>query len=211
MTLTQDSPLAALSSERASGIVRQRVHDLRNYMNGLDLQAQLLVELVEDKEAQEIVHNMRRQIQELETSIKWLSVQFSPPSLAQVAAWDLIQLWQQQVNLLLNAQRQATWNIRLQQQSLEVDLRAVVAALRELVIETWKRSQGKPLQIEVGMEGNSIAIEVRGPEGNLPQVAGPFSDIARVLEGSGGKLELLPAKGGGALWMARLCFEAATT
>ena len=210
MTFTQTGPLAALSQERASGIVRQRVHDLRNYMNGLDLQAQLLAELVEDHEAQEIVNNMRRQIQELETSIKWLSIQFSPPALSQVAALDLMQLWQQQANLLLTAQRQVTWDIRLQQQALEVDLRAVVAALRELVIETWKRSQGKPLQVDVGTEGAMMVIEVRVPEGNPPPAAGPFNDIARVLEGSGVKLELTPS-GGGTMWVARLYFECATS
>jgi len=206
MTITQTGPLAALSQERASGIVRQRVHDLRNYMNGLDLQAQLLAELVEDNEAQDIVQNMRRQIQELETSIKWLSIQFSPPALAQIAAWDLIQLWQQQVNLLVTSQRQVGWDIRLQQQGLEVDLRAVVAALRELVIEIWKRAQGKPLQVVVGTEGPMMVIELKVSEGNPPPAAASFTDIARVLEGSGGKLEFTPS-GGGSMWVARLYFE----
>ena len=195
--------------ERARLIVRQRVHDFRNSLNGLNLYAQLLGEMSEDPDNRQIVTNMQTQLQELETSIKWLSLQFADPSVSVIAAYDLIMLWQQQLKGMQSPQREIAWSIRLKTEAIATDLRAVSMALRELSIEAWKRSPGCKLQAEAAAEDGHLCLTLTVLGGAPLAVDGAIVDIGRLLEDCGASFEV-NTTAGGSTWNAKATFPLAS-
>lgn len=64
---------------KLAAFVRQHTHDVRNHLNGLDLEAALLSELVTDAEAADSVQRMRCQVRKLAADLRTLSARFADP------------------------------------------------------------------------------------------------------------------------------------
>jgi len=73
-------------------IIHQHVHDVRNSINSLDLQAELLEELGTDPEVAATLKAMRAEFTQLETTVKELQSKFSEPQPSTLTADDLTQL-----------------------------------------------------------------------------------------------------------------------
>ena len=78
-------------------IIHQHVHDVRNSINSLDLQAVLLVELGTDPEVAETLQGMRAEFTQLEATVKALQSKFSEPQPNTLTADDLTQLRKPQI------------------------------------------------------------------------------------------------------------------
>ncbi len=63
-----------------AAFVRQHTHDVRNHLNGLDLEAALLSELVNETEAVDSVKRMRAQVRKLASDLRTLSARFAEPT-----------------------------------------------------------------------------------------------------------------------------------
>lgn len=73
-------------------IIHQHVHDVRNSINSLDLQAELLEELGTDPEVAATLKGMRAEFTQLEATVKELQSKFSEPQPSTLTADDLTQL-----------------------------------------------------------------------------------------------------------------------
>ena len=82
---------------RIQKIIRQHVHDVRNSINNLDLQAVLLEDLGTDPEAAATLKGMRAEFTQLEAVVKALQSQFVGPQPGTTTAEDSMQLREPQI------------------------------------------------------------------------------------------------------------------
>lgn len=119
---------------RVAGFVRQLTHDVRNHLNGLDLETALLNELVTDGEAKESVDRLRRLIRQTASELRTLSGKFAQPSFAvgEVAAKELFLIWQDQATGLDPAPK-IEWHESVGNARVKTDIDAIARALREVL------------------------------------------------------------------------------
>ncbi|MEO7318101.1 MAG: hypothetical protein ABIZ56_03825, partial [Chthoniobacteraceae bacterium] len=81
-----------------SAFVRQHTHDVRNSLNGLDLETALLHELVVEGEGRDCVERVRKQVRALGLQLRSLSAMLQEPKpfAAPLAARDLFLIWKEQ-------------------------------------------------------------------------------------------------------------------
>src|SRR5207244_1762579 len=87
----------AQEQTRIERIIRKHVHDVRNHINSLDLEAVLLGEIVSDPEVTSTLLRMRSQLRELEAGVKDLVFRFADPEPADLTEADLLHFWKEQV------------------------------------------------------------------------------------------------------------------
>jgi len=119
---------------RVAAFVRQHTHDVRNDLNSLDLESSLLADIVTDEEAKESIARMRRQIRQCAGKLKALSAKFGEvrPAPTPISASDLFEIWREQAGNL-NEPLKLTWESKLGDESLSVDVAMVALALHELL------------------------------------------------------------------------------
>lgn len=186
-------------------IVRRHAHDVRNHLNGLELNATLLGELVEDPDAADTVAQMRRILTQLEENIKSLLIRFDEPRPVMVAAGDLLQLWKMQVRRFEGPEQQLQWPESQVTQSLEVDAKAVVSVLCELTLAAWKRGNGQPLQAGLTVADEEVTVSLSEPGQRLPFPQDLASATGRFIGLHGGRMESGPDESGQA-WVTSLTF-----
>ena len=144
-----------------AGFIRQHTHDIRNHLNGLDLEAALLAETVTDSESAEGLARMRRQIHGLAEELRALSAKFSgdPANRAPIAARELFLIWQDQAALLgLDA---VAWSTALGEEKVSVDVAAVSEVFKELLVNARQFTGPSGLAATAIRRGGRIAFELR--------------------------------------------------
>jgi len=81
-------------------IIHQHVHDVRNSINNLDLQAVLLEDIGTDPEVAETLKGMRAEFTQLEATVKLLQSKFAAPQSSMLKADDSTQLKSAQIDLV---------------------------------------------------------------------------------------------------------------
>src|SRR5687767_3011033 len=83
---------------RVTAFVRQHTHDVRNHLNGIDLEAALLRELITDPEALEGVARLRQQVRDTAAGLRALSNRLADPvpRPSAISATELFEIWQEQ-------------------------------------------------------------------------------------------------------------------
>lgn len=134
---------------RVAGFVRQLTHDVRNHLNGLDLETALLNELVTDGEAKESVDRLRRLIRQTASELRTLSAKFAQPSFAvgEVAAKELFLIWQDQATGLEPAPK-IEWHESVGNARVKTDIDVVARALREVLANAATFSGDAPIKAE---------------------------------------------------------------
>ncbi len=116
-----------------AAFIRQHTHDVRNHLNGMDLEAALLAELVSDPEAAESVSRVRGQIRNLAASLRALSTRLAEPQPQRgpIAAAELFSIWQEQAAPL---GLEIAWSTELGSEQVNVDATAIAGVLHELLV-----------------------------------------------------------------------------
>ena len=188
-----------------TAFVRQHTHDLRNELNGLDLEAALVAEIVTDAEAREGVARMRAQIRKVAGDLRALSAKFadSVPNLVPLPTRELFLIWQDQLGELTD-RPDVEWTSELGEEVVNVDPAAVAAALRELLANAHFFSKGARLRGRAWSAEGKVTFEFREPKttsvdpvrwGSNPFVStrrGGYGlglcTVVRAIESSGGKI-----------------------
>lgn len=147
-----------------AGFVRQHAHDVRNHLNGLDLEAALLTDIVTDPEAAESISRLRAQIRETANSLRALSGRFAPPqpSRGSIAAGDLFLIWQDEANRLgLEA---TGWKQTVGEERVNVDAGALAQVFAELLANAQRFGSGARLVALATMAGGRASYELREPD-----------------------------------------------
>ena len=171
-----------LSLPQIAQFIRQHTHDLRNELNGLDLEATLLADLVPDGEAGESVGRIRAHIRRFAADMHRLAAKFtdSKPSLALYAARELFLIWQDQPAALDPAPI-VRWTEALGAEQVNVDATELAGVFRELLANAQHFGTGAPLFAAARVEDRQIVFELREPKDAAVETAGwgsaPFASM----------------------------------
>ncbi len=200
----QPSPSTTAHDPQITALVRRHAHDVRNYINSLDLEASLLAELVTDAEAVATVRRMRSQLSQLEATVRALSVKFTEPRPVALTAADLLQMWRHQVDAMQDASQPVEWSAPVEPKALMIDPGIIVTVLRELVTGARKRSSSRGLSAGVSTSAGTVTAEVTEPA-QAVFAADEMEELRRVVANNGGSLEQDRDQITGA-WSTRLVF-----
>lgn len=141
--------------------VRQHTHDIRNHLNGLDLEAALLAEIVTDAEGAEGIERLRQQIHALAEELKAVSGKFScdEANRAPLAARELFLIWQDQAAIL--GLGSIAWGTALGEEKISVDVAAIGDVLKELLINAQRFTGTEGLAATADLRGGRIEFELR--------------------------------------------------
>ena len=139
-------------------IIHQHVHDVRNSINSLDLQAVLLEDLGTDREVAATLKGMRAEFTQLEATVKALQSKFAEPQPGTLPADDLTQLRKSQIAPVGGRGEVETRGIRPRPPTPQrgaVDLASITAPETVLIID----DQAQNLQI-IGTVLTIVGYEV---------------------------------------------------
>ena len=151
-----------LSWSHLAQFIRQHTHDVRNGLNGLDLEASLLAEIVPAGEAAESVTRIRAQIRGLAADLRTLAAKFADPqpTRAPYAARELFLIWQDQLTAL-NPAPTVQWSEALGAEQVNVDAAALANVFRELLANAKAFGTGAPLRGAARVEDRHVVFELR--------------------------------------------------
>jgi hypothetical protein len=199
------TPIPDVNWSHIAGFVRQHTHDLRNELNGLDLEAALLADIVTDAEALEGVARMRAEIRKVASDLRALSAKFADPhaSPVRLAAQDLFLIWQDQLQELPDKPK-ITRKSELGSEAVNVDPSAVATALREVLANAQSFGTGAEIRAGARASNGEVLFELREPKvatvdparwGATPFIStrrGRYGlglcSVVRAIESSGGKI-----------------------
>ena len=188
-------------------IIRHHAHEVRNHLNGLDLEARLLAELSTDAGVLESLARTRAQLSHLEAAVKSLIFKFAEPQPIQLTAGDLLQLWKFQISPWEDADHKISWSAPLVSRAVHLDAHAMVSVLRALVMAAWTRTPGAVLQGAVRTTAQTVSAELREPSPKTPPGAEALREDRRLVELNGGTLAAGEDRGAGQ-WVTTLTFAA---
>lgn len=153
---------------RVAAFVRQFTHDVRNGLNGLDLEAAYLLELETDAEARASVQRMRQQIRGLAEQLRSLGGRFHEPRPHRwpLAARELIEILREQ-NAALATPVEIAWSEDVGDAVVEVDGMLVTEVFGELLANAAAFPASGPVRVEARREAGEVVIELIEPK-NAP-------------------------------------------
>jgi hypothetical protein len=200
------SSIPDVNWSRISTFVRQHTHDLRNELNGLDLEAALLADLVTDPEALEGVGRIRTGIRKVAADLRGLAAKFSEPrpNLVQLPAQDLFLIWKDQLGEVSGRPEVVEWSSELGEEQVNVDPSVVASAFHELLANAHSFGNGAKIHARATIENDQVVFELREPKvetvdparwGSTPFLStrrGGYGlglcSVVRGVEASGGKI-----------------------
>lgn len=151
---------------RAAAFVRQHTHDVRNGLNSLDLEIELLNELVPvEGEAMDSVKRIRKQVRGVTQQLRTLSILFQEPSplATQLPARVLLKIWREK-HAALTPAPEVQWVDELGDQEISVDVEMMATVFKELLTNAATHSPGGPLTISARAHGADVIFELREPK-----------------------------------------------
>lgn len=154
-----------LSWSHLAQFIRQHTHDVRNDLNGLDLEAAWLADLVPSGETAESVARIRAQIRRLAGDLRALAAKFADPqpTRALYAARELLLICQDQ-STALDPAPAVQWSDTLGAEQVNVDAAALAKVFRELLANAQAFGTGAPLLAAARREDGQIVFELREPK-----------------------------------------------
>ncbi|MHB1081132.1 MAG: histidine kinase [Prosthecobacter sp.] len=150
---------------RVSTFVRRHVHDVRNGLNSLDLEMELLNDLAPEDEAMASVERMRRQLRTLAQQLRTLAAQFQEPTpvAVKIPASVLLKIWREK-HADLKPSPLIQWEDELGEEQVNVDVEMMALAFRELLTNAMVHSPGGPLTITAQTLDAKVVFELREPK-----------------------------------------------
>lgn len=173
-----------IPAARVAHFIRQHTHDVRNGLNGLDLEAALLQDIVTEEEGRESVARLRQQLRAVAAQLRTLAARFHDPQphLAPLAARELLLIWREQ-NTSLPASLEIVWEDQVGDELLRVDAGLMAEIFRELLGNAVAFPATGPLTASARSEGGGVIFELREPKSAPVDVTGwgeaPFSSTRR--------------------------------
>lgn len=148
--------------------IGQLNHDLRNHLNGVELQAAFLGEIIEEPEAKAELKRLREMTGDLGAHLQRLSATLAriQPQVMPYPAADFVEDLRAKLTLEQPEQSAAIeWNISLGKEMLEIDPQILAEAFVELFAnaDTHRRGEG-PLVFEARAEGEKVEFSLREPK-----------------------------------------------
>jgi signal transduction histidine kinase len=154
-----------LSWSHLAQFILHYTHDLRNDLNGLDLEAALLADFVPGGGATESLARIRAQIRGISTNLRGLAGKFTDPHpvCALYGARELFLIWQDQPAALPPAPA-VQWSEAPGSGQVNVDAAALADVFRELLANAQAFGTGAPVFAAARVENRRVVFELREPK-----------------------------------------------
>jgi|ERR1700677_71399 len=173
-----------LSWAAIAGFVRQLTHDVRNQLNGLELETALIADSLPEPEAMESLVRIREQLHHVAGTLKSLSSRFADPcpTLSPIAATELFLIFQEQAASMENLPP-IDWTHTLKLEQINVDASELANAVKELLANARDFGSGGHLHIGGRTESGNVIYEFFEPKSSSLQTEGwgcvPFHSTKR--------------------------------
>ncbi len=168
---TAEPPAAEVTVpfERVGALVRQLTHDVRNGLNGMELQAAFVAELLRDPEdaadALLALQRLRTLIAEQGKMLQRCSARFHvpPPNFVTYPAKHFVEDFRARLaKTLPDFAPQVAWTEDLADEAIPVDVEMIFAALGEILQNAAHfQERGEPVAAHAKVDGEIFQIELR--------------------------------------------------
>ncbi len=150
---------------RITAFIRQHMHDVRNGLNLINLEAEILQDSIPPGEATDGLRNISRQLHSLDKQLRSLSTFFQEPLPVRspVAARTLLQIFQS-THAELAAALEVQWIDELDAQQVSVDTELLTPVFRELLRNAAVFSPGVPVTVIAQAAEREVIFELREPK-----------------------------------------------
>jgi len=180
--------------------VRRHVHDMRNHLNGLEMDAMFLADLFPDKDsdAHGISLRVSKELARIESTLRGLSACFAGLEVAQISAVDLFHRWKSRSSKFVT-DPPVEWECRADSGTVEVDGR-IVADLLSCLVGTAASISSSPVRALVLENSGEILFEIQTEGRDCIQ---EVPDYVEVFEKNGGQVERLSREDGVVIFRIR--------
>ncbi|MGV3663180.1 MAG: hypothetical protein ACO1TE_23615 [Prosthecobacter sp.] len=182
---------SSISPTRVAAFVRQYTHDVRNTINCMDLEMELMQDVITEPEAVTSMNRIREQLRSMEMQMRSLSAAFHEPRPTPdvIQARVLLQIWREKHAEQPEA-AQIQWSDKLGDEQVEVDVEMVASAFSELLANAAAYAEGGagPPSAHASPRNGHVVFELREPKKTAVNPAGwaqPFSNPTRGRYGLG--------------------------
>jgi hypothetical protein len=144
------------TSDEYSSLIRRHAHDVRNGLNGFEIEASLLEVIHGDDKTHACLHRMRNQGAAIELALRFLLNRFAEPQLELVPAVDVFHLWRSRAKRLAHFET-IHWSGEVGDALVSVDAGMVADALCEGLSYT----RGSSIGASVGARSDEVVFEIR--------------------------------------------------
>lgn len=150
---------------RVAAFVRQHTHDVRNDLNSLDLETELLRDLVTDLEATTSIQSMQKQLRSVAMQLRTLASLFHEvqPMMEPMDARSLLTLWREKHSAMQRAP-EVKWIDELGEQEVNADASMFARVFLELLTNAAAFSPGAALTVSARVEGQDVIFELKEPK-----------------------------------------------
>lgn len=162
----------AVPFSRVGSFIRQVTHDVRNNLNGMDLQAAYAVELITDPEASEEVKRVRQMIQQAAKQLQALSSYFQlpQPNLVDYSAQIFVEDLRDRLTKAFPEQMPSVeWKVSVGDEMISVDLEMIFSTITEVFKNAFQfREAGQPISASVFTEDGRVILAVEEGKTSVP-------------------------------------------
>jgi K+-sensing histidine kinase KdpD len=151
--------------------IRQLSHDLRNYLNAIELQSAYINELEREDELKSEIKRLREMISRMTSSLESLSKAVSEvkPNLISYRAADFVEDLRKKIDHDLSGESaEINWNIQLGDAMLNVDPHLLQEAFTELFANAFRHNRNKGTLVAIAkMDNNQFLFTLGEPKGRF--------------------------------------------
>lgn len=162
MSTTSSGP-AALSSDELASIVARHAHDLRNALNGMELELTLLLESSADATVRTAVQRLLEALGQTDRMVRLFSAKLLRESRSVVCATDMAEQWKLDASALLGAQNIA-WDIGLHGALVFIEAATIRSVLVDLLAIAMRHHLLGPLRVTWQNRNERAVLEIT-PDG----------------------------------------------
>jgi len=163
----QDMPSTSYSLEDVALMIKRHSHDVRNALNGMELELTLLEESATTPEAREAIGRLRESGSEINRLIHALSARYSAEAAMTVPAIQLAEMWNADAARIAEGVP-LNWQIQLGVENVAVESALLRCLLKDVLGLALRINGRRGLSIECGCENAHIFFQITARE---PQVS----------------------------------------
>jgi signal transduction histidine kinase len=154
----------AYSLNDVAVLVKRHSHDVRNILNGMELEMTLLEETNTTPATREAIERLREASVELNRLVQGLLAAYSLESPTSLPAIQVAELWQADVWRIASGAA-LNWSMRLGSESVSGEAGLLRCVLQEVLALAIRFAGKRSLQIDCRCEGGRVIFEITTSEG----------------------------------------------
>ena len=182
-----------LSSEELAALVKRHTHDLRNILNGIEMELMLLAETADENEKAAAVKRVRREMRTADVTIRSFAAKFLSETKTSVCVSDIAEQWVSDARILL-PDHAITWDISTGEALIDVHVGLLRSVLNDMLVLACRNTSQPAVRAGCRCDDEQAVFEVFSESGD-----GAASSCDELQQLSWSILRQFSARNGGVL------------